>query len=125
MADWKVKVNNVWDSIEIVSTNISEAVNHIPTVGSSFSLTAVIDVKDPELVNSFGVDAVIIKKNDKNEDELDRAIPAKLVKTEGTKLFFEVKERVEKAVSFRGCFRLFPTCDLLPNRMGFAYVRWF
>jgi len=125
LADWKVKVNNVWDSIEIVSTNISEAVNHIPTVGSSFSLTAVIDVKDPELVNSFGVDAVIIKKNDKNEYELDRAIPAKLVKTEGTKLFFEVKERVEKAGSFRGCFRLFPTCDLLPNRMGFAYVRWF
>ncbi len=125
LADWKLKVNNIWDSIEIVSTNFAEMINHVPSVGQSFNLTACVDVKDPELVNSFGVEAVVITKNDKNEDVLDRAIPAKLVKTEGTKLYFDITDRVEKAGSFRACFRLFPTNELLPNRMGFAYVRWF
>ncbi|MCQ2233806.1 MAG: alpha-glucan family phosphorylase [Paludibacteraceae bacterium] len=123
LADWKGKVARIWDSIEINSVDFP--INTVTEVGTPVKATAVIDVKDPELVDSFGVEAVTITKNEKNEDVFNRVLPGKLVKKEGTKLTFEVSDKVEKSGSFRVALRLYPTNELLPNRMGFAYVRWF
>jgi starch phosphorylase len=125
IAAWQLKVARAWDNIEIVSTNTLERGMYVPAVGQPFSLNAVIDVKDPDLVDSIGVDMVLITRNAKNEDVLDRTVPAKLVKKEGTKLYFQVDDRVEKAGSYRGSYRMYPLSKDLPHRMDFCYVRWF
>ena len=125
LAAWKVRVANAWDGIRVLSTNVNEMATNVPSVGGKFDLNCVIDVNDPSIADSFGVDLVVITKNQKNEDVIDRTIPLKVVKKEGSRITFEVSDRVEKAGSWRASFRLYPKHELLPNRMGFAYVRWF
>ena len=63
IAAWQLKVARAWDNIEIVSTNTLEKGMYVPAVGQPFSLNAVIDVKDPDLVDSIGVDMVLITRN--------------------------------------------------------------
>ena len=125
LAAWKLKVARVWDSIEIVSTNADEVMKHIPAVGEKFTVTATLNVKDPSLVDSFGVDGVIAMKNAKNQDVIDRVCQAKIIKKEGTMVTFEIETRVEKAGSFRAAYRLYPMHKYMANKMSFCYVRWF
>ena len=47
-----------------------------------------------------------------------------LKKTEGSKLFFELKLTPSEAGNHKVSFRVFPQHKELPHRMDFAYVRW-
>ncbi len=122
---WKHLVDKTWDKIEIVGTNAPQLSKCVPAVGESFLFKIEIDVKDPALVDSFAVDLVLTEKNEKNEDVLDRVASGKIVKKQGTHVFFEIENRAEKAGSYMGCFRLAPVSKDLPYRMSFAYTRWF
>jgi len=46
------------------------------------------------------------------------------VKTDGSKLYFSLTQRLERAGAFKFAFRMFPKNSDLPHRMDFCYVRW-
>ena len=92
--------------------------------GCEYSGSVLIDVKDPELVNSIGVEFISTNLVD-GVDKLFKVREMKLTNIEGTKLTFTLKDKVDNGGSFKCAFRMFPKNADLPHRQDFCFVRWF
>ncbi|MCQ2359889.1 MAG: alpha-glucan family phosphorylase [Paludibacteraceae bacterium] len=121
---WKEKVASVWDDIEITDVQLSEQFTNVVSSANKYNSTVTIDVKDPTLVNSFGVEYVCTQMVD-GVDQLYRTLEYDQVKVEGTKVTFQLVDSPMSSGSFKCAFRLFPKNADLPHRMDFCYVRWF
>jgi starch phosphorylase len=123
IAAWKEKVAAGWDNIQILSMDVPENLIHNPQVGEVNTINIVIDVKD---INDkgIGIELVATKLGKNNVDTLYDVDELKLVKTEGTKLFFSIEYQLNMAGSFKYGFRMFPKNEDLPHRQDFCYVRW-
>lgn len=124
IAAWKEKVSSAWDSIEILDVFTSENFHQVAESGCEYSGSVLIDVKDPELVNSIGVEFISTNLVD-GVDKLFKVREMKLTNIEGTKLTFTLKDKVDNGGSFKCAFRMFPKNADLPHRQDFCFVRWF
>ncbi len=123
IAAWKESMANNWNNIQVVNTVIPEKLIHNPQVGEDYSIEVVVDVKQPN-EKGIGVELVAVKTNKNNEEELFDVDELKLVKTEGSKLYFNLNYQLDRAGTFKYGFRMFPKNELLPHRQDFCYVRW-
>lgn len=124
IAAWKEEVVSHWDSFQVESfTADDNFVANGPVVGTEAKFNLVIDRH--ELQGMLGVEMVVTK------EDMEKHIPVivlkeefKLMKEEGSKLFFELKVTPTEAGTQRIGFRVFPKNAELPHRMDFAYIRW-
>ena len=94
-----------------------------PVVGKEYNFNLVIDRH--ELKGMLGVEMVVTKENpDNHQLELLATEQFKLIKEEGSKLFFELKTASSEAGLHKMGFRVYPVNKELPHRMDFAFVRW-
>jgi len=123
IAAWKEKVAKGWDNIEVATMDVPEKLTHNPEVGEVYSINITIDVHE---INDkgIGVELVSTKLGKNNVDTLYEVQELKLVKTEGTKLFFNLEFQLNMAGTFKYGFRMFPKNEDLPHRQDFCYVRW-
>lgn len=123
IAAWKEKVAGGWDAIEVVTMDVPEKLLHNPQVGEVNAISIVLDVHD---INDkgIGIELVATKLGKNNVDTLYDVEELKLVKTEGTKLYYQLDYRLNMAGSFKFGFRMFPKNEDLPHRQDFCYVRW-
>jgi len=123
IAAWKEKVAQGWEAIEVASIEIPEKLLHNPQVGEDYNINIVIDVKG---INDkgIGVELVTTKLGKNNTDVLYDVDELKLVKTEGSKLYFNIDYQMNRAGSFKYGFRMFPKNEDLPHRQDFCFVRW-
>ncbi len=124
IATWKEEVAAHWDCCEICSfTSDADFAANGPVVGKEASFSLVVDRH--ELQGMIGVEAIITKEDpEKHEPKIVDKFEFKLVKEEGTKMFFELKATPVEAGSQKIGFRMFPKNPNLPHRMDFAFVRW-
>lgn len=120
---WKEKVTSVWDQVEIGELKLSDYLSTVSS-NSKYECIVTIDVKDPALVDSFGVEYVSTQMVD-GVDKLFRVLEFKQVKVEGTKVTYQLANVPKSSGSFKFAFRLFPKNADLPHRQDFCYVRWF
>ena len=120
---WKEKISEGWDKIEVVNVEIPEQLLHNPQVGEDYNINVEIDVKDLN-DNGIGVELVVTCLDKNNKDMLSDVEELKLVKTEGSKLFFNINYQLDRAGAFKYAFRMFPKNEDLPHRQDFCYVRW-
>lgn len=120
---WKEKVASVWDQVEIGELKLSDTLSTVSS-NSKYEGIVTIDVKDPALVDSFGVEYVSTQMVD-GVDKLFRVLEFKQVKVEGTKVTYQLANVPKSSGSFKFAFRLFPKNADLPHRQDFCYVRWF
>ncbi|MBQ3930260.1 MAG: alpha-glucan family phosphorylase [Paludibacteraceae bacterium] len=120
---WKEKVASVWDQVEIGELKLSDTLSTASS-NAKYEATVTIDVKDPALVNSFGIEYVSTQMVD-GVDKLFRVLEFKQVKAEGTKVTYQLANVPKSSGSFKFAFRLFPKNADLPHRQDFCYVRWF
>jgi len=123
IAAWKEKIARGWDSIEIVTMDVPDKMIHNPIVGEMNSINIVIDVKDVN-EKGFGIELVSTKLGKNNVDMLYSVEEMKLVKTEGSKLYFNIEKQLNMAGTFKYGFRMFPKNEDLPHRQDFCFVRW-
>ena len=124
IAAWKEEVAEHWDSFQVESFTCSQdlAIDG-PVVGKEYKFDLVIDRH--ELKGMLGVEMVVTKENpDNHQLELLATEQFKLIKEEGSKLFFELKTTPSKAGLHKMGFRVYPVNKELPHRMDFAFVRW-
>jgi len=123
IAAWKEKIAKGWDNIEIALMDVPEKLTHNPEVGEVYTINIVIDVHE---INDkgIGIELVSTKLGKNNVDILYDVQELKLVKTEGTKLFFNLEFQLNMAGTFKYGFRMFPKNEDLPHRQDFCYVRW-
>ncbi|MDY3069681.1 MAG: alpha-glucan family phosphorylase [Parabacteroides sp.] len=124
IAAWKEEVASHWDSFQVESfTADDNFIANGPVVGTEAKFNLVIDRH--ELQGMLGVEMVI------TEEDREKHVPViihkeefKLMKEEGSKLFFELNVTPTEAGTQRIGFRVFPKNADLPHRMDFAYIRW-
>lgn len=123
IAAWKEKMALGWDNIEVLSIDIPEKMVHNPEVGEIYDINVAIDVKELS-EKGIGVELVATKLGKNNEDVLYNVEELKLIKTDGTKLYFNIAKQLNMAGTFKYGFRMFPKNEDLPHRQDFCYVRW-
>ena len=124
IAAWKEEVAEHWDSFQVESFTCSQdlAIDG-PVVGKEYKFDLVIDRH--ELKGMLGVEMVVTKENpDNHQLELLATEQFKLIKEEGSKLFFELKTTPSEAGLHKMGFRVYPVNKELPHRMDFAFIRW-
>ncbi|MCE5331974.1 MAG: alpha-glucan family phosphorylase [Bacteroidales bacterium] len=123
IAAWKEKMAFGWDAIEVLKVDLPENLIHNTQVGEDYNLNVILDVKDLDN-KGVGVELVVTKSGTNNKETLYDVEELKLVKTEGTILYFNIDYQMNRAGSFKYAFRMFPKNEDLPHRMDFCYVRW-
>ena len=123
IAEWKTIMARGWNDIEVEPVQCYFPDAEMYAVGDKATFTTVVDTKG--LVdNRIGVELVITFRDNKGQDHIKEVKEFNLMRTEGTKLFFELKHQLSQSGQFRMGFRMFPHNTDLPHRMNFCYVRW-
>jgi glycogen phosphorylase len=123
IAAWKEKIASGWDRIQVLSMEVPEKMLHNPQVGEVYNINIVLDI-DGINDKGIGIELVSTKVDKNNVDRLFNVQELKLVKTENSKLFFNLEYQLNSAGSFKFGFRMFPKNEDLPHRQDFCYVRW-
>ncbi|NDW18144.1 alpha-glucan family phosphorylase [Dysgonomonas sp. 216] len=126
IAAWKEDMASKWDNFTVVSMKANgedmpqSMISQLE--GESVILEIVLDKKD--MVGDLGIDYVVVDTDADNNTKLLQTIPFQLSKTEGSKLYFTLKEPTTLIGTHKYAFRVYPSNKDLPHRMDFAYVRW-
>ena len=120
---WKEKISQAWNDIQVVSVDIPEKLLLNPQVGEDYNLNVVLDVNGLN-EKGIGIELVVTKYGKNNKELLSDVEELKLVKTEGSKLFFNIDYQMNNAGTFKYSFRMFPKNEDLPHRQDFCFVRW-
>ena len=123
IAAWKENMAANWDKIEILNVDMPEGMLHTPKVGDRFKLNVVIDTHNLN-DKGIGVELVAVRTSLHNNDKLYEVEELQLVRTEGSRLFYETVYQLDYAGGLKFGFRMFPKNEELPHRMDFAFVRW-
>ncbi|HPD59392.1 MAG TPA: alpha-glucan family phosphorylase [Paludibacteraceae bacterium] len=123
IAAWKQKIAKGWDKIEVVSMDIPEGLLKNPQVSEVYHMNIVVDIKD---INDkgIGIELVITKPDKDNKFYLHDVEEFKLVKANGSLLYFSLEYQLNRAGLFQFGFRMFPKNEDLPHRQDFCYVKW-
>ena len=123
IAAWKENMVAHWDEIEVVKVEGPDNNFQSLNVGDKFKVSVELDTKGLN-DNGIGVELVAVRTSLHNNDKLYEVEPLKLVKTEGSHLFFENIYQLDYAGGMKFGLRMYPQNELLPHRMDFCYVRW-
>ncbi len=123
IAAWKEKVAKGWDNIQVLSMDVPEKMIHNPQVGELYSINIIIDAKSID-DKGIGIELVATQVGSKKIETLYSVEELKLVKTEDSKLFFNIEKQLNMAGTFKYGFRMFPKNEDLPHRQDFCFVRW-
>lgn len=124
IAAWKEEVAEKWDSIEVVSFEMSEdLIQASIQSGRDYTITYVIDEKG--LNDAIGIELVTIFTDADGKEHVYSVEPFEVVKKEGTLYTFQATHSLSNAGSFKVAYRMYPKNPDLPHRQDFCYVRWF
>ena len=123
IVSWKENIASHWNDIEVVRVDMPEAMMRDPKVGDQYKLSVEIDTHELN-DKGLGVELVAVRTSLHNNDKLYEVEELKLVRTEGSHMFFETTYQLDYAGGLKFGFRMFPKNAELPHRMDFAYVRW-
>ena len=121
IAAWKENMVAHWDEIEVVRKSDTDM--NVLNVGDKFKVSVELDTKGLN-DKGIGIELVAIRTSTHNNDKLYEVEPLKLVKSEGSHLFFENIYQLDYAGGMKFGLRMYPQNELLPHRMDFCYVRW-
>ena len=116
-------MGHVSGDIEVVALDLPEKLVQNPMAGEDYSINITLDVKQNNM-KGIGVELVAIQTDQNNNSKLSSVDELTLVKTDGTKLTFNISYQLDNAGAYKYGFRMFPKNDLLPHRQDFCYVRW-
>ncbi|MDR1091274.1 MAG: alpha-glucan family phosphorylase [Prevotella sp.] len=131
LAAWKEDTAAKWDKFTVDrftfnGQNIadgSQLANAHIVEGEKIEIELVIDKKD--IAGGLGVDCVIVEYD--AELQVNKFISStefEQVKTEGSKVYFELKTVAKIPGLCNFAYRVFPKHPDMAHRMDFAYVRW-
>jgi starch phosphorylase len=121
---WKEATASQWDTLEVVKVefnpNVKMKVNNGP---EEVYGRVVIDKKN--LPCDIGVEVVVIDHDNLHKGpRFMESFEFKLVKTEGSRLYFETAQSLNDPGTRQYGLRVFPKHPELPHRNDFAYMKW-
>ena len=124
LAAWKEDMAAKWDNFEVLKIDY-DCQQHDDSEGKSNALCGEVVIDKKDIQGDLGVEFVVVQHDSSTNDVkyLD-AYEFKLVKQEGSKLFFEIHDTLKYPGVHQYALRVFPKNEDLSHRMDFAYVRW-
>jgi len=123
LALWKENMASNWDSIEVIDFDYDKKlVSKRVETGDSVITSLVLDKH--EVTGDIGAELVRYHIDPHTNADVVKIFPMHIVKTEGTKVYYELDLTASEAGTFKLGLRIFPDNKDIPHRMDFAYVRW-
>jgi len=123
LALWKENMASNWDSIDMIYFDFDEKMlNKKIEVGDSVVTSLVLDKH--KITGDIGAELVRYHIDPLTGADVVKIFPMRIVKTEGTKVYYELNLTASEAGVFKFGLRIFPDNKDIPHRMDFAYVRW-
>ena len=124
MVKWKEATAANWDQIEVVKAEF-DSIQKISINGNNKKVYGEIVIDKKNLAADIGVECVLVNFDSVNhKTTFLEKYDLDLVKTEGTKMYFQSKQAFNVPGTHQYAFRVYPKNAELPHRMDFAYVRW-
>lgn len=125
LAAWKRKVSELWDNVQVISTQVYDSHQKAFPLGEELRPTLMIDTAGLD-VDEIGVEMVFIDKR-RDEQESVRIIssyPMEADPAQTQPALFRCSIPVNRSGIFEYGFRVFPKHPLLVNRLDFPLVKW-
>ncbi|MCL2027079.1 MAG: alpha-glucan family phosphorylase [Bacteroidales bacterium] len=123
LAQWKVKVAQAWNNLEVLNVDYHNSTHRPLQMGDTFEAELVIDVKDLN-AEDIGVELIYGQKKNDSVDKLLGVYEMKLDKFEGSIATFKLSFSATISGVYDFAFRIFPTHPLLPHRQDFNLIKW-
>ena len=124
IAAWKETVASRWDSISVLSVEMSDNLKSGQLV-SGTEIEARVTIDEQGLDNAVGVDLVVVSADESTKDKFQNSIPLTLTEKDGNRYTFTLKYMINFIGRVKTSFRMYPSNRKLPHRQDFCYVRWF
>ncbi|MDR0437359.1 MAG: alpha-glucan family phosphorylase, partial [Bacteroidales bacterium] len=123
LAQWKVKVAQAWNNLEVLSVDYHNSTQKPLQMGDDFKAELVMDLKElnPE---DIGVELIYGQKKNDVVEKLLGVYKLKLTKTDGSIATFHLSFPATTSGVYDFAFRIFPTHPLLPHRQDFNLIKW-
>ena len=123
IADWKSKIAEAWETIELKTLDIADGFTNAIRIGEEYPVSVVLDLKGLS-PSEIGVEIVITESGENEEPELVDAKEFSVDKTDGTVATYKLNLHLTHPGAYSYAIRLFPKNELLPHRQDFNYLRW-
>lgn len=121
LADWKDRMTELWDSIEVRQKVVPDQLFHNPSVGQKFTFGVVLGNLGKE--TGIGVE-MVFKFMKPDGSSYIKAVELDVVRSENGEQEYRLEYKLKKAGAFTYSFRMFPKNVDLPHRQDLCYVRW-
>ncbi len=121
---WKEDTAAKWDNMEILKVCFAP-VQDVDINNGEHTVYGEVVIDKKDMVADLGVECVLVDHDAvDNKTTFIESYEFDLVKTDGSKLYFQTKEALNDPGTHQYALRVFPKNADLPHRMDFAYVRW-
>lgn len=122
ITEWKSRVRNIWDSIQVVSVDMPDIAKEQLGIGQTYPISVVLDKGDQDV--ELGLEMVFASGADEHNMKVVHAEPFTVAKREGSKVTYTVSLSLNYPGVFRFGLRIFPANPLLPNKQDFPLLKW-
>ncbi|MCF8372156.1 MAG: alpha-glucan family phosphorylase [Bacteroidales bacterium] len=123
LAQWKKKVARNWDKIEVVETQFPSMGTGTLELGAKNKIQVVLRLPEMD-AKDISLEIVFAELDSNQKVKVSKTQLFKQTHTENSLTFYEIEFQVQKAGITNYGIRMFPTCDCIPHRQDFNFVRW-
>jgi glycogen phosphorylase/synthase len=123
LAEWKKRMIEEWDNIEVLNYSFERAKENIYRSGHDYVAEIALDVKSIPKEN-VGVELIFTQMSKQGEHEFVASEEFRLVSCKSGKCLYRVSLVPEKAGSFFYGIRIYPKHKDLPHKQDFYLLRW-
>lgn len=122
LTEWKRKIYNSWNNIEVVDIHFPGGAEAPYRVGEVYDGSVVLDIKD---LNESDISVEMILANKRNyKEKIITSYELKVNKKEGNIVHYHVEFKLKNTGVYDRGLRIFPKNDKLPHRMDFPLIKW-
>lgn len=121
ITDWKRKVKNSWNDIEVVKVEMPDIYSTQLGIGDIYEINLVIDLKE---LKDIDLCIQAIFADDDSSSKIINTEDFKLTKTEGSLKYYNLKYELKIPGSYRFGIRMYPISDSINDRRSVPCVRW-
>ena len=123
LADWKNKMREEWDNIEVINYSFEKSKDSIYKAGDKYKGEIALSIKNIPTEN-VGVEFVIATLGKNGEYKYVDKEEFKCISCKAGKSYYRATLIPEKAGSFHYGIRIYPKHEDLPHRQDFYLLRW-
>lgn len=123
LVEWKTRLRNAWEAIELVEMDAPDTSNRSLPLGEHFKASVALHLQDLK-ADDIGVEVAFYKRLDEKELELIATYPMTLKSQKDALATFTCDIQPQRAGVFEYGFRVYPNHPLLAHRQDFGLVRW-